>query len=79
MTLNEAIRIAKEQCKDPYAKAYLDTIPNAIELGGALEGESAEHGMKVQILYALNNMKCWRGETARQVKSVLKNYVKGKK
>ena len=77
MTVDEAIKIAKEQCKNPYAQKYLQSIPEAIELGGSLGGKAVD-SFKTQILYALGNMKGWRGETAREVKEVLYNYVKGR-
>ncbi len=76
MTVDEAIRIAKEQCKNPYAQSYLKNISESIELGG-LNGMAVD-SFKLQILYALNNMKTWRGETAREVKKVLKKYTQGK-
>lgn len=69
MTLKEAIEAAKRECKDPYAQAYLGALPEAEKLYG---GE----GMRVQLLYCLNNMQTWHGETARQVKVVFKEHAK---
>jgi hypothetical protein len=69
MTLDQAIQIALKEVKDGYAQTYLRNIANAIEMSGT-------KGLKVQLLYALNNMKTWRGEQARQVKQVMKNYAK---
>ena len=70
-TLDQAIQVAKEECKDGYAQAYLRAIPEAIEYG---DGEAVK-ALKIQLLYVLNNMKYWRGQTAREVKRVLKQYV----
>lgn len=71
MTVDEAIKITKELCPNDYARKYLDTAKEAIELDGI-------HAFKVQILYALNNMTYWRGPVAREVKAVLKTYAKSK-
>ena len=69
MTVDEAIRIAKAEAKDPYARSYLEALPDSIE-------ESGSEGFKTQLLYALNNMKTWRGDRAREVKKVLLSYAK---
>lgn len=71
-TVDQAIKIAKEECKNEYAQSYLNAIPEAIEYRN---GE-AVNGLKVQLLYALNNMRSWRGEKAREVKRILKEYVR---
>jgi hypothetical protein len=73
MTVDEAIKIAKAEVKDAYALAYLNAIPQAIELGGQFN--EAIVALKVQILYALSNMKSWRGEKARETKLVLKKFA----
>ena len=77
MTVDEAIKTAKKGCNNPYAQAYLQAIPEAIELGGNLGGE-AENSLKVQILYAVSNMAYWRGEPAKEVKKVLREFTKRK-
>jgi hypothetical protein len=71
MTVDEAIKIAKEHCPDDIARQYLDAAKEAIELDG-------EHAFKVQILYALSNMGYLRGPVAREVKVVLKRYANSK-
>ena len=70
--INEAIKIAKTEVKDPYALAYLEKIPEAIE-------EFGSHGFEVQMMYALNNMSSWRGENARNAKIVIKDFLKSKR
>jgi len=70
MTVDEAIRIAKAEVKDPYARSYLSAIPDSIEKYGS-------DGFRTQLLYVLNNMKTWRGDRAREVKKVLLSYAKG--
>jgi len=67
--LFNSIRIAKEECKDNYALAYL----NAINESGTLYGNN---GIKTQLLYCLNNMQYWKGEKAREVKKVFKKVIK---
>ena len=34
--------------------------------------------LKVQCLYVLNNMTHWRGETAKEVRTTLKEFTKGR-
>ena len=66
--LFKAVEIAKKECKDPYALAYLSAINEA----GTLFGKN---GMKVQLLYCLENMHYWRGEVARATKETLKKTI----
>ena len=77
MNLNEAIAIAKKECKNPYAQTYLRAIPEAIEFGGQVS--TAKDGLRVQLLYCLGNMTTWRGETAREVKKVMNAWIKANK
>lgn len=67
--LARAIETARIECKAPYAQAYLQAIPEASVLYG-------KEGLGVQLLYCLNNMGTWRGETARQTKKVFKKWAK---
>jgi hypothetical protein len=69
MTIDDAIKLAKKEVKDCYAIAYLNKIPDAINIDGT-------DGFKVQILYILNNLRTWKGENARQAKKVMIEYVK---
>jgi len=69
MPLVEAIDIALEGCKNGYARTYLESVPQALAQYGV-------QGVKTQLLYALNNMTGWRGETAREIKKVLRGYAK---
>lgn len=69
MTFDEAILIAKREVRDVNAQVYLNAIPRAIE-------EFGFDGLHTQILYALSNMGSWRGETAREVKTVLKQWLR---
>jgi len=65
--IDKAIRIATAEVKDPYAQTYLRAMSKAIEFG--------QEGFQTQLLYALSNMRSWRGELARQVKASIKNYL----
>ena len=67
--LKDAIRVATQHCKDPYALTYLQAISQAGE-------EYGDRGVGVQLLYCLNNMQTWRGETARETKKVFKKWAK---
>ena len=73
MDLDTAIKTAKSEVKNPYAQAYLKAIPDSIEMGGSLG--NAKSALKVQLLYALNNMSGWRGSVAREVKAVMKKFA----
>lgn len=76
MNVNEAIQVAKEECKDGYAQTYLRAIPKAIELGGDIKDCTAVESFKTQLRYALGNMQYWRGENARQAKAAIRQWVK---
>ena len=78
MTVDEAIKTARENVQDEYAQSYLQAIPQAIEAGGDDLINEADDALKVQLLYALNNMKGWRGDLARETKAVLKKYATSK-
>lgn len=69
MTLNEAINAVRNESRNAYAVSYCDALPDALRLYG-------EAGVKVQILYILNNLGGWRGERAREVKAALKGFAK---
>lgn len=69
MTIQEAVRTATEQCKDPAAQTYLHAIDIAMD-------EYGSEGLRVQLLYCLNNMQGWRGEVARNVKKVFREHSK---
>ena len=78
MTVDEAIKTARENVTNEYAIAYLDAIPRAIEMGGEDLLDEASDALKTQLLYALNNMRTWKGPIAREAKAVLKKYATSK-
>lgn len=69
MNIDDAIKIATREVKDPYAQTYLKAVPKAIEMFGT-------DGLKTQLLYAVSNMQSWRGETARRVKAIIRKFAK---
>lgn len=69
MLLSSAIEVAKRLCPDSYAQSYLRAIDESALLYGA-------EGVKVQLLYCLNNMQYWRGPDARSVKKIFKDAIK---
>lgn len=71
MNISEAIQLAKTEVKDPYALAYLENIPMAIE-------EFGSHGFNIQLLYVMSNLGKWKGENARNAKIAMKGYLKTK-
>lgn len=68
MNINDCIRIMKDKVKDPYAQTYLQAIPDSIDEGGS-------EGLRVQMLYVLNNCRTWRGEEAREVKAFVRKWA----
>jgi hypothetical protein len=69
MTINDAIKIMKSEVKDKYALGYLNNLPRVIDEGGA-------KGLCVQMKYILENLKTWRGETAKETKAFIKQWIK---
>lgn len=69
MTFDEAVSTALAEVKDPYAQSYLNALDDARML-------YQDEGIKVQLLYCLNNMQHYRGETARAVKKAFKQKIK---
>jgi hypothetical protein len=66
LTALETIEI---EVKNPAALAYLSSVPTALQ-------EYGSQGLKVQLLYILNNLSSWRGPKARETKLILKKYSK---
>ncbi len=66
--LDQAISLAKSECKDAFALTYLNALPDAESMYG-------REGVSVQLLYCLNNMSTWRGENARATKLIFKKWV----
>lgn len=76
MSVDKAIQLALTNVTNPYALQYLKAIPTAIEEGAEDLYHEASDYLKIQIRYALNNMGSWKGPEAREVKTVLREYVK---
>jgi hypothetical protein len=77
MELNEAIRVARAECPNEYAQQYLATVPEAIEEASG-NNTSAVESLKIQLRYAMCNMLHWRGDKAREVKKIIRNYLEEK-
>ncbi len=81
MTVNEAIKALKEWAGSstggyaPYCASYLEAIPRVIDISENYD-TSAIEGLKIQLLYALNNAGGWRGDTARIAKETLRKWIK---
>ena len=54
-----------------YAKTYARAALHNPYTGKEMEGDE----LKTQLLYVLNNLTYWRGEEARQAKSLLKKFA----
>jgi hypothetical protein len=69
MSINDCIRLLKDNVKNKYAQAYLQNLPDAIDQGGT-------SGLCVQLLYVLDNAKDWKGDDAKKVKAAVRKWVK---
>lgn len=69
--VNKAIEIAKNECTDQYALSYIHGISLAFR-------DYGDHGADTNLLYAITNMSRWRGEKAKECKTIFKNYLKSK-
>ena len=65
ITYEAAVAEAVRKVRDPYARAYLLALPQA-------RAEYGEEGERAQLLYALENMKEWRGRTASLCKAAMR-------
>ena len=72
--IDEAIKLAKENCPDEYAIAYLNAIDKAIEYGKDIG--RVKDAFEVQLLYAYSNMEEWEGDIAKEVKGFFKEFLK---
>lgn len=65
LTFEQALDVALEEVKDPYAQSYLRSVHLR-----------AVPQQAIQLEYALSNMQHYRGDTARQVKLAFKAKIK---
>jgi hypothetical protein len=70
MTVEEAIALILSD-----RKAYATSLNYAVNYCRAAQGMTGEE-LKVQVLYILNNIAAWRHPEARQVRAVLRQFVK---
>ena len=66
---NRYLQIAIDNCKNPYALSYLTHMIEAWS-------EYGNEGVKMQLMYALNNMEGWRGSVAKETKEYFKMIIK---
>jgi len=91
MTITDALNIVIDESNNDYAKTYAiaglelggsyegKAVDNCfkVEIKHKATGKvMVGNELKVQILYILSNLGAWRGERAREIKKVLKNYIK---
>jgi len=68
LSVNEAIRIVRNECPNEYARAYAEKIGDSII-------EEGTEGLCAQIRYILTNATNWRGERARATKEAMRDYL----
>ena len=79
LTLGKVVSIMKHEVKNQYALAYINALPEAVEFGGSSLYVTADEALFTQVLYIQANLSTWRGDTARQCKVFLKNWIKDKR
>ena len=70
-TIKQCISIMKEEVTDPYCLHYIDALTESIDSGMI--------GLETQLSYILSNANNWQGETATEVKSFIRNWIKQKR
>jgi len=91
MSIREALEIVINESGNEYAKTYAiaglelggSCEGEVVSNGCMVEIKHKETGkimvgkeLKVQLLYVLSNLGYWRGDRAREIKKVLKEYSK---
>ena len=57
------------------AQVYVQAMPQAEEEGRMFYNSEAK-GRRTQLVYILSNLQYWRGETATEVKTIIKEQIK---
>ena len=71
MNIDIAIKVMKEKVKDSVALDYLMKIPEAIDRAGT-------EGLRIQLDYVMENVKSWRGDEAKEIKSFVRQWINEK-
>lgn len=71
MNLKQSISIMKKEVKNQYAQAYITSLDEVVEKDGM-------YGLLIQIKYIKENLKSWRGGSAKEVKEFLTKWVEEK-
>ena len=58
------------------AKIYIEAIKDNREHALRYDPRGADHADSVQLTYIVGNLQHWRGETARESKKVLNDYIR---
>jgi len=66
----QACQTVYRDCPNGYAKSYAAAGLRLLDMG------EPEHTHKVQALYILSNISSWRGDTAKAVRTFLKDFSK---
>ena len=68
LTVDEAITAVMRECPNAHARTYARAAMTAAVHHGTA-------GLRCQVRYILSNTQNWRGERARQVRTVLRAYL----
>lgn len=71
MNLKQCISIMKKEVKNQYAQAYITSLDEVVEKDGM-------HGLLIQVKYIKENIKSWRGGSAKEVKEFLMKWIEEK-
>jgi hypothetical protein len=78
-TLEEVMRECRKfQPLNPYARQYLDAMPEAYDMAEKMYGQgNGMRGVRTQVLYFLNNVKA-KGDEQKALKKQLTSWANGK-
>lgn len=68
MDLKECIKIMQNEVTNKFAMSYIEALNEVIELDGM-------NGLVAQMKYIRENIKHWRGDNAREVKTFLDEWI----
>jgi len=68
MNIEESLRVVTREA-DPYAQAYAVVALDCWK-------EWSDDARKHQLLYVLDNLQSWRGQTARDCKVIIRDWIR---
>jgi len=73
--VRHAVAVALLACREASHKGFLAAAVTYLDKVPAVARRYGEAEVRTQLLYALHNMRAWKGPSAQEVKLVLKRYA----